>query len=1031
MSLPTRVLLPRLTSVLLVVIMGSIPLRTVNLSGAKVSSYENGRIRVSPPEGGPCSYTTGDDEAEELFATFEYPDGRRSKTLNPASWKIIHVLPRARNLYDNKNFDVLGPKERNSSKKNLYEQIGLKPYTRVHPTDYWDDVLDEERTSTDPDHKIRPQPAVEGAYVGYSIFMDGPVIVKPVRNSEMAPENRMQVENFNFKASEFKVEPHGSAQGKQTILHYLALMPGNLKALKKWVEGQDFVKVFEDGTYSFAQIRHMIKRAADSLAFGMPPSPVAKYKPLNNEDFEIAKQDPTLPLFSDEPEGPGNPLRSEVLCDASILRRGQEGISGFQYSVPYIKALRFPKELTELLLTLAKQFPNDLLTIETLYLALYAWYDITLAPHRKREASIPFSQNKVEGWKIPKVSLAECLIYYRHWLRWTEVYGFTEFPHFFRWVHRAVISDRTRTPLIVKETLIDEDRVKILMLQVTSSIPGINPGMRLLILPHMLPGTIMPRMINMEPYQTPTPEQLLLTGLPSVLLCGTPHYAPSDTPDDVTNFVPLCIPVTLANNCINSPLSPLLGERWDITTIRSAYEDTLTLICAPRLKVGPVWVWNKAQVARLHDNSVSQGPPPQMIDPTWNVFNAISDEYRSYFLHHARHAFQQLIEMGAVIVGENFNIHVNHQGHITAVECCPMTADRLRLPPPEMFSGAGGRERIEEEALRVDHSEENEPEGLSPVAMKIMEMLAAAPPMICLTWKQMLTAFTLAPSDLHIKSKIMGWLKLGLEEEEACWDKLETFQTALTMEKLANVDFDKILDTIRVLSGVEQAQEKESPIEAMKHSFMDFAHECTVLECMRSRLRNAHLGLPIPSGGNTTLTKFKSKWNSVIEELRPGRLEGKMEEYLRMLGGYLEPAEAPSYAEESIPEESAPDDQDPQDDSEFNGFESNSAEDEDSNDEDYENEDSENEDSENEESDDEESHDDDSQTSGANYPVSLASRDSRSSFTFREMIRPNIPGYYNDDTPANMTFIELFSPMNPPSAKRKRDDREDTDDEDI
>lgn len=496
--------------------MGSIPWRIVYWQGAKVSSYTDGRMGVSSLEGGPPSYTTGNDEAEKLFKTVENSNGDQYKTVNPAAWRIIHVLPRARKLYDNKNLD---------------------------------------------DHSVA------------------------------APE---------------QVEPSGSALGNEVIPHYLLLAPGNMKALEKWVGGQDLVQAFQGGTYTLEEIRRAAKLTDESFATGMPLKPFAKYKPLTNEEFEIAKENPTLPFFSDRPEGPGNPLRSELICDASILRRGQGGVSGFHYAVPYTKELRFPKELTETLLTFAMKFPDDLMTIETLYLAVYAWYDITVAPNRKRETSIPFSKKKVEGWKIPKVSLAECLVYYCHWLRWTEVMGLVEYPHFSRWVHRAVISDRRRTPLVVKETFMDEDRVKALMLQVTSRMPGIEPGMRMSVLPHMLTGTMMPKMINMEPYQTPTPEQLLLTGLPSVLLCGTPHYAFLETPDDVTKLVPLCIPATLANNSLHSTSTPLLNQEWNIKSLRRANQDTPTLICAPRLKAGSVWVWNKAQAAQLYGIPVSE-----------------------------------------------------------------------------------------------------------------------------------------------------------------------------------------------------------------------------------------------------------------------------------------------------------------------------------------------------------------------------------------------------------------------------------------
>lgn len=101
--------------------------------------------------------------------------------------------------------------------------------------------------------------------------------------------------------------------------------------------------------------------------------------------------------------------------------------------------------------------------------------------------------------------------------------GLVEYPHPSRWIHKAVTSDRNRTQLVVNEDLLNEDQIKELMLQFTSRIPGIDPTMRLLVLPHRLTGTAMPRMINTDPYRTPTPQQSKPTGLLLILLCENPH----------------------------------------------------------------------------------------------------------------------------------------------------------------------------------------------------------------------------------------------------------------------------------------------------------------------------------------------------------------------------------------------------------------------------------------------------------------------------------------------------------------------------
>lgn len=88
---------------------------------------------------------------------------------------------------------------------------------------------------------------------------------------------------------------------------------------------------------------------------------------------------------------------------------------------------------------------------------------------------------------------------------------------------------------IVHETLMNEDQVRMLMLQATSQITGTERGMRLLMLPHMLAGTAMPRMTNMKPYQTPALVQLKITGLPLVLrAAGDRHYSCTSATYDLT-----------------------------------------------------------------------------------------------------------------------------------------------------------------------------------------------------------------------------------------------------------------------------------------------------------------------------------------------------------------------------------------------------------------------------------------------------------------------------------------------------------------
>lgn len=55
--------------------------------------------------------------------------------------------------------------------------------------------------------------------------------------------------------------------------------------------------------------------------------------------------------------------------------------------------------------------------MDTLYLALFAWFDIYTDPLMKAEQCLEDGLRGAASRAIPLVSLAECLIYYPHWLR--------------------------------------------------------------------------------------------------------------------------------------------------------------------------------------------------------------------------------------------------------------------------------------------------------------------------------------------------------------------------------------------------------------------------------------------------------------------------------------------------------------------------------------------------------------------------------------------------------------------------------------
>lgn len=180
-------------------------IRTVTWRGVEVSRFRDGSRRLSFPEGQFNVYTAGDDDGRDLTQSQTTSE---MLEVRPDAWRVIQVLPRARSLYDHSQFRNDAPARR-TCLKNLYEILTVWPHDSVATDAAWDDGEDEERRAADPTYRLRPQPKILGAYIGYSMYMKGPVLMRSLRSGPSSDEARMNVSLFNFKGNEFMLEPGG------------------------------------------------------------------------------------------------------------------------------------------------------------------------------------------------------------------------------------------------------------------------------------------------------------------------------------------------------------------------------------------------------------------------------------------------------------------------------------------------------------------------------------------------------------------------------------------------------------------------------------------------------------------------------------------------------------------------------------------------------------------------------------------------------------------------------------------------------
>lgn len=134
--------------------------------------------------------------------------------------------------------------------------------------------------------------------------------------------------------------------------------------------------------------------------------------------------------------------------------------------------MTFPKDLTRRLEQFALECDKDLLTLDTLYLALFAWYDIVTGHQLNPEECMDGGPNAADSVKIYQPTLAECLVYYPHWLRFTEVTGLAEFIHFFRYVDCAVSGDKIHNDMLVPDDPeLNPNVIKALVLEIGTKVP--------------------------------------------------------------------------------------------------------------------------------------------------------------------------------------------------------------------------------------------------------------------------------------------------------------------------------------------------------------------------------------------------------------------------------------------------------------------------------------------------------------------------------------------------------------------------------
>lgn len=334
---------------------------------------------------------------------------------------------------------------------------------------------------------------------------------------------------FNLKGVSLRCGLSSSSptiKHQDVIPHYLATTEANLVMLKRLVSGEPletFLTTPEDRKAYDLYVERLIqglKRGAAITPFWFKTPPVLSDVPpgLNHSG--------RLPVDA-KSRGDDNRHLAEFTCNPYLATQNvsPKVVPGFVYVAALADALEYPPELIRLLQEFALQYPNDFLHLRLMLLACHLWVDIIT--HSDLRLEWFMSERKYGGAgfnEVPKVSLAAFIIYFAHWLSWTESMGLSEHPHPFRFVSKACESDQAHSGFAVNEDHIPQDRVIALIRKVTSRIPNVSIHERITLHPSSVPGTKMPPMHDSAFFEYPHRIPLALTGLPHLGYLGLPNY---------------------------------------------------------------------------------------------------------------------------------------------------------------------------------------------------------------------------------------------------------------------------------------------------------------------------------------------------------------------------------------------------------------------------------------------------------------------------------------------------------------------------
>ncbi|KAM0254887.1 hypothetical protein ACHAQJ_006324 [Trichoderma viride] len=464
----------------------------------------------------------------------------------------------------------------------------------------------------------------EYAIVGYSRTAEGPVMAKcprkgtsPNNNLGSAGNQRLRDQN-SFKGNEFRIVRKVKIRAEAIIPHISLTVPINLINLKQslWTAGASIstTPVGQGYNGDSEELAQLIEQQADILFSGESMSPIAMYSPIPR----IYSETHSEALFNPyQPPSESNPAISSLVPTGEILLQDRADTPGFHLHLHLVLLKDYAEELVEILKRFAFLQSKDHLTLPHILQACEIYHDIRSSPNLQLESV--FKQGGSITYPVPECPLNVFIVYFQHWIRYTEFHGLSDYIHPFRFAVTMFNTDMQRPTegqYVFSITELDYEHIQQLLLNTTPKLPSIPLNYKIRVFPFMMPGTRMSDVYldRNHLFQVPHEILLALTGIGNVYCLGIPSYACGNSCYDMAIPMPI--------------LDETFSGRKPLTAIVDLSETAFTDLCSTKLNtthakfigastavydsihLGPVWKANSvASPAAVQSAINEQGDP--------------------------------------------------------------------------------------------------------------------------------------------------------------------------------------------------------------------------------------------------------------------------------------------------------------------------------------------------------------------------------------------------------------------------------------